>query len=228
MSVSDVARVAALLGDPTRARVCLALMDGRARTARELGAEAGVAASTLSEHLTRLVAGGLLAEERQGRHRYVRLPGPREAALLEHLLSYVGPPAPADGSLRAVRASRALAAGRTCYDHLAGRLGVAVTDALVGRGVLTSGLGLTDAGRDWFDRLGAGWAPGRRAETRACRDWTERRPHLAGAAGAALCTELVRRGWVRPDRDGRAVRVGAEGERGLLDLLGIAAADLRV
>src|SRR4249920_754925 len=129
---TSLARLAALLADPTRAGMCLALMDGRAWTAGELATAAGVARSTASEHLDQLVAGGLLAEERQGRHRYLRLASPGVAQLVEDLAAHAGPSA-GPQSLRAVTASAALARGRTCYDHLAGRLGVAVLDALVAR-----------------------------------------------------------------------------------------------
>ena len=128
-----MAELAALLADGTRAGICLALLDGRAWTAGELARRAGVAPSTASDHLTRLVRGGLLVEERQGRHRYLRLAGPSVAQLIEDLAGHAPtPPAPA-GSLRAATASTALAYARTCYDHLAGRLGVLMYDALLAR-----------------------------------------------------------------------------------------------
>ena len=229
MSATAVARLAALLADPTRARLCLALLDGRAWTAGELAAEAGVAASTASAHLDRLVQGGLLVQERQGRHRYLRLAGPREGALLEQLLDHVGPPPPGTGSLRAVRASSELRAGRTCYDHLAGRLGVAVTDAMLDRHLLTEALTPTAAGARWFDDLGAALPEvARRPSGRPCLDWTERRPHLAGVAGAMLCAAAFDRGWVRRTGTPRAARLTASGRRALQDLLGVGSADLEV
>lgn len=221
---ADVAALAAQVADPTRAALCLALLDGRAWTAGELAREAGVAPSTASAHLDRLVAGGLLAEERQGRHRYVRLAGPGQAALLETLLAHVGPPAPATGSLRRVRSSAALARARTCYDHLAGRLGVALAAAMVGRGLLTDGLDLTASGAGWFDDLdpglGARVRAGRRPAARSCLDWTERRPHLGGAAGAALLAHALRAGWVERQRGSRAVRLTTDGADAVAERLG--------
>ncbi|GAB4071611.1 winged helix-turn-helix domain-containing protein [Angustibacter speluncae] len=221
---ADVAALAALVADPTRAALCLALLDGRAWTAGELAGAAGIAPSTASAHLDRLVAGGLLVQERQGRHRYLRLAGPGQAALLETLLAHVGPPPPESGSLRRVRASAALARGRTCYDHLAGRLGVALTDAMVARGLLTHGVDLTPAGADWFDDLEAGEVArlqaGRRPAARSCLDWTERRPHLGGAAGAALLGLATGAGWVRRERGSRAVRLTPVGADAVVQRLG--------
>jgi DNA-binding transcriptional ArsR family regulator len=229
---AGLARLAALFADETRAACLLALLDGRAWTAGELARHAGVAASTLSEHLGKLVAGGLLAEERQGRHRYVRLAGPRVAQLVEDLAAQVAPAcaAPRPRTLRASSAGSAMARGRTCYDHLAGRLGIALTDALTARGLLRqdTGFALTDAGLAWFRTAGIRLdRTGRRPLARACLDWTERRPHLAGAAGAALCRHALDAGWCVRVGSERAVRVTAEGERALSDLLGIGAEALR-
>ena len=224
---SELARLAALLADRTRAAFCLALLDGRAWTAGELAAYAQVAPSTASEHLTRLTEGGLLVERRQGRHRYVQLAGPRVAELLESLTAHLDPPATVPHGLRAAGASAALARGRTCYDHLAGRLGVTITDAMTGRGLLDQdgGFALTDAGRDWLaDGLGidpSALRTGRRPQARGCLDWTERRPHLAGTAGARLCDQLLARRWVRRVGSGRAVRLTPDGATALHDLLGI-------
>ncbi|MEV0368407.1 helix-turn-helix domain-containing protein [Streptomyces sp. NPDC050636] len=223
---SELARLAALLADRTRATFCLALLDGRAWTAGELAAYAQVAPSTASEHLTRLTEGGLLVEQRQGRHRYVQLAGPHVAELLESLTAHLDPPATAPRGLRAANASAALARGRTCYDHLAGRLGVAITDAMTGRGLLDQdgGFALTDAGREWLaDGLGIEPAAlhGRRPQARGCLDWTERRPHLAGTAGARICDRLLDRRWVRRIGSGRAVRLTPDGATALHDLLGI-------
>ncbi|MGX1299930.1 DNA-binding transcriptional ArsR family regulator [Streptomyces albogriseolus] len=226
-----LARLAALAADETRAACLLALLDGRAWTAGELARHCGVAASTLSEHLGKLVGGGLLTEERQGRHRYVRLADARVAQLVEDLTAQLAPNAaePPRG-LRQSGADSAMARGRTCYDHLAGRLGIAVTDALTARGLLRqdTGFALTDAGLDWFGALGVDLdGRGRRPLARACLDWTERRPHLAGAAGAALCRHLLERGWCVRIGSGRAVKVTGTGEQALTDLLGIDTAALR-
>ncbi|MCX4909998.1 helix-turn-helix transcriptional regulator [Streptomyces sp. NBC_00878] len=220
-----------MVADETRAGFLLALLDGRAWTAGELARHAGVAASTASEHLGKLVAGGLLAEERQGRHRYVRLADARVAHLVEDLTAQVAPTtAVGPRTLRESSAGSAMARGRTCYDHLAGRLGIAVTDALTGLGLLRqdAGFTLTEAGVSWFDDLGVPLVPtGRRPLARACLDWTERRPHLAGIAGAALCRHALDTGWCVRIGSERAVKVTPKGERALSELLGIQSEALR-
>lgn len=228
---TELARLASLVADETRACCLLALLDGRAWTASELARHAGVAASTLSEHLGKLVAGGLLAEERQGRHRYVRLADARAAQLVEELASHVAPGGVVrPRSLRESSAGSAMARGRTCYDHLAGRLGIAVTDALTVRELLCqdAGFALTDAGLAWFDGVGIALdRKGRRPLARACLDWTERRPHLAGVAGAALCRHALDTGWCVRIGSERAVKVTTTGEKALAELLGIDATTLR-
>ncbi|MEY9489626.1 DNA-binding transcriptional ArsR family regulator [Streptomyces calvus] len=226
-----LARLAALAADETRAACLLALLDGRAWTAGELARTCGVAASTLSEHLGKLVAGGLLAEERQGRHRYVRLADAGVAQLVEDLAAQVAPgAAERPRTLRQTNAGSAMARGRTCYDHLAGRLGIAVTDAFAARGLLRqdTGFALTDAGLRWFAAAGIDLdRRGRRPLARACLDWTERRPHLAGVAGAALCRHALHARWCVRIGSERAVKVTETGERALYDLLGIGTEALR-
>jgi len=222
---AGLAALASLVADETRAGFLLALLDGRAWTAGELARHAGVAASTASEHLGKLVAGGLLTEERQGRHRYVRLADARVAQLVEDLAAQVTPSTAArPRTLREAGAGSAMARGRTCYDHLAGRLGIAVTDALTGLGLLRqdTGFALTDEGVNWFDGLGIPLArTGRRPLARACLDWTERRPHLAGVAGAALCRHALDANWCVRIGSERAVKVTEQGELMLSELLGI-------
>ncbi|MFG3698219.1 ArsR/SmtB family transcription factor [Micromonospora sp. NPDC047620] len=225
-----LARLAALLADDTRARICLALLDGRAWAAGELARLAGVAPSTVSDHLTRLVRGGLLVEQRQGRHRYVRLAGPSVAQLIEDLAGHAPARPQPVRSLRAARADAALAYARTCYDHLAGRLGVLLRDTMLDRGLLddADGLALTPAGLGWLDELGVPVAPlrvARRPLMRDCLDWTERRPHLAGALGAALCDRFFEVGWLTRG-GGRAVRLTPAGGPALAAALGLAPADL--
>ncbi|MFE0738140.1 ArsR/SmtB family transcription factor [Streptomyces sp. NPDC058855] len=231
MGASDLAAFAALFADETRAAFLLALLDGRAWTAGELARHARVAPSTASEHLGKLVAGGVLAEERQGRHRYVRLTGPGVAHLVEELAARSEPAAPAPArSLRAANAGRAMARGRTCYDHLAGRLGIVVTDAMTARGLLRqdTGFALTDRGLAWFVGLGVPVRPsGRRPVARGCLDRTERRPHLAGLAGAALCSHALDAGWCVRIGSERAVKVTPVGERALQEALGVDPAILR-
>ncbi|MET8076149.1 winged helix-turn-helix domain-containing protein [Streptomyces sp. NPDC005303] len=227
-----LARLAALIADETRAACLLALLDGRAWTAGELARHAGVAASTLSEHLGKLVAGGLLTQERQGRHRYVRLADARVAHLVEDLAAQVSPDPdsfPRPRNLRESSAGSAMARGRTCYDHFAGRLGIALTDALTSRRLLRqdTGFALTDAGLAWFEDMGILLdRKGRRPLARGCLDWTERRPHLAGVAGAALCRHALDAGWCVRIGSERAVKVTATGERALAEHLGIAAETL--
>ncbi|GLP72377.1 transcriptional regulator [Streptomyces sp. TUS-ST3] len=227
----QLARLAALIADETRAACLLALLDGRAWTAGELARRAGVAASTLSEHLDKLVAGGLLTQERQGRHRYVRLADARVAHLVEDLAAQVSPnTVQHPRNLRESSAGSAMARGRTCYDHLAGRLGIAVTDALTSRRLLRqdTGFALTDAGLAWFEAAGISLdRKGRRPLARACLDWTERRPHLAGVAGAALCRHALAEGWCVRIGSERAVKVTQAGSLALTELLGIDADTLR-
>jgi DNA-binding transcriptional ArsR family regulator len=222
-----VAALAAVLADTTRATMLLCLLDGRAWTASELAARAQVAPSTATEHLDRLLAAGLVFQRRQGRHRYVELAGPDVAHLIEDLSTRAAPIERPAGSLRAATARDALARGRTCYDHLAGRLGVAVTDAMTASGLLVqhAGFGLTNLGMTWLiDRVGVDPAAHnqvRRPLVRPCLDWTERRIHLGGLAGAQLCSRLMDQRWVERIGTGRAVRVTAQGSVALHDLFGI-------
>ena len=224
----SLAQIAGLLADRTRAAFCLALLDDRAWTAGELARHAGISPSTASEHLSLLVAGGLLAEERQGRHRYVRLADPATAALIEDLAAYSSSypsPRPAPSSLRESGRLSAEARARTCYDHLAGHLGVAVTDAMLNHGLVAddAGLVITKAGRIWLAELDIDFLAlkGSRPMVRSCLDWTERRTHLAGAVGAALCKRVLDQHWVERIGSGRALKVTQEGGRVFQELLGI-------
>jgi DNA-binding transcriptional ArsR family regulator len=221
-------QLAGLLADHTRASICLALLDGRRWTAGELARHAGVAASTATEHISLLVEGGLLIDERQGRHRYVCLAGWEAAHLIEDLAGYTAPATDDQRSLRAVTTRVALARARTCYDHLAGRLGVLVTDALTRSGHLdqSAGFALTPGGRQWL--AGTVDLPSsrttRRPLVRACIDWTERRPHLAGLAGALLCQQFLAQRWVVRIKGQRALRVTCAGRDALLSVFGVEAA----
>jgi DNA-binding transcriptional ArsR family regulator len=215
----DIARVAALIGDPARSAILQSLLGGVALPATELALRAGVSAQTASAHLQKLTESGLLAVERSGRHRYFRLGSPEVAHCLEALGALAVPPR---GDRTAEdEPTRALRLARSCYDHLAGRVGVAVTEALIGREYLRpaeGGLELTAAGAAWFADLGVeveAAGRGRRAFARPCLDWSERRPHLAGALGAALLSRLLALDWLARRPDGRALRLTVAGRQGL-------------
>jgi DNA-binding transcriptional ArsR family regulator len=212
----DISTPAALMGDPTRAAFLTALADGTTLPASELAQRAGVGASTASIQLAKLVDGGLLEVERTGRHRYYRLADPTVAAAIESLA--VLAPHRAASSLKQARVGSELQAARTCYDHLAGALGVALLEGLQRQRLLTPKLEVTPRGTDRFAKLGIEiqeLARGRRPLTRACLDWTERRHHLAGALGAALATSFLERGWIERRPGSRAVRLADSGRRGI-------------
>jgi DNA-binding transcriptional ArsR family regulator len=191
--------VAAVLADDSRATMCLALVDGRAWTVGELARAAQIAPSTASEHVRVLTDAGFVRSLRQGRHRYVRLAGKEVADLIERLATHAGPEQPR--GLRASVRARRLAAARTCYDHLAGRLGVALRDGMLAEGLIddTNGLAVTRRGRAALADLGVELPPTRRALIRDCLDWTERREHLAGALPAAILRRAVTAGWLTRD-----------------------------
>ena len=227
---AKIAHVAAVLADPARARIVMVLMDGRARTAKELAFLAGVSPSTASAHLARLSDIGLIAVTPQGRHRYHRLASPRIAGMVESISAVAGamPQAP----VARLRGGAGLRLARTCYDHLAGRLAVAIADSLQAEGhVLLDDDGgeVTRSGRAFFAEHGFRIEPAaslRRVFCRACMDWSERRFHIAGHVGAVICTETVARGWLRRERDGRALAVTPEGRQGLATTFGVAVASL--
>ena len=215
--ITRMASVAALLGDPARANILTALMDGRALTAKELAFAAHVSPSTTSGHLARLTEAALLAVQQQGRHRYFRLASPLVGQMLESIMAVAGP-APRAGT--AWRGSEALRTARTCYDHLAGRLGVALADALTGAGHVAlshDGGEVTDQGRAFLRDFGAEPASGKRVFCRPCLDWSERRPHIAGRLGAALATRCMEIGWIARQRDSRAVTITPAGATGFAD-----------
>ena len=203
----------------------LTLLGGEAIPAGELARRAGVSPSGASAHLRRLREGGLITQESVGRHRYFRLASAELADALESL-ARVAPVRPAS-SFRESDGTRALKHARTCYDHLAGELGVAVADALVERGVLTRGdesFAVTRDGTRWLGSLGIDLeaiAASRRSFARACLDWSERRPHLAGALGAAVADVFFARKWIRRLPGGRAVALTTDGRAWLARELGL-------
>jgi DNA-binding transcriptional ArsR family regulator len=224
-SNATFARIAALAGDPARAGMLHALMDGRALTASELAGVAGITAQTASSHLARMTEAGLLTVEKQGRHRYHRLASPDVAHMMETIMQVASTLEPSQQRRLTVGPrDAALRAARTCYDHLAGRLGVALADAMVAGGyaeLASDGGIVTDAGIGFLGRIGIDMDAlllrrGKRATRvlcRPCLDWSERRPHLAGAVGAALCTHSLDRKWVRRLSDTRAVEITPKGWR---------------
>jgi DNA-binding transcriptional ArsR family regulator len=228
---TDYAAVARLLASPARSAVVDALMEGRTLTAGELARTAGVGASTVSEHLGELLDGGLVAVIKAGRHRYYRLSSAEIADALE-AFSRICPATPVR-SLRQSTADRSLRQARLCYDHVAGALGVALLDQMRGAGWLVSGAGpdfeVTGTGADALAGLGIDTERCRQARrhfARSCLDWSERRPHLAGALGAAITRALLDMDWLRKARSGRGVRLTSAGERGLSSTFGIGMAGL--
>jgi DNA-binding transcriptional ArsR family regulator len=220
-----LAEVAALLGDPARANILAALLDGRALTASELAYAAGVTPQTTSGHLAKLAGARLVAVEKQGRHRYYRLASPLVGRMLEAVavVAADGPPRHRPSS----KLDEALRTARTCYDHLAGRLGVALADALVAQRCVVLGEDggqVTTKGTRVLGGFGVDVASverRRRAFCRPCLDWTERRPHLAGAVGAAIATRSFELGWIERLRDSRAVAITTAGREGFARAFGV-------
>jgi DNA-binding transcriptional ArsR family regulator len=222
-----MAEVAALVGDPARANILSALMDGRALTASELAYAARVSPQTTSGHLAKLTDARMLTLHKQGRHRYYRLASPTVGHMLEAIMAVAaeGPPRYRPRTPR----DEALLTARTCYDHLAGRLGVALADSLIAGGHLVldvDGGEVTESGALFLDRFGLQLAESagrsRRPFCRPCVDWTERRQHLAGRLGAALCARSFDLGWLaRPREGGRAVLITPAGRRGFAETFGI-------
>ena len=212
----DISRIGAMLGDPARSGMLIALLSGKALAAGELAQEAGIAPATASGHLRQLLEAGLVSVAVQGRHRYYALAGEDVAHALEALLGL----AAAKGHLRSRTGPRdpALRAARVCYDHLAGGAGVRMFDSLTAQGHLAlegGALTLTDAGRDWAAQFGLdpeALARSRRPLCRTCLDWSERRAHLAGGLGAALLARLQSLGWARRLPDSRVVAFSRSGQ----------------
>jgi DNA-binding transcriptional ArsR family regulator len=227
----DLAAAARLVAEPARAAMLEALVSGQALPAGELARAAGVTPATASEHLARLRGGGFVTVVSVGRHRYYRLASAEVAHALE-ALALVSPVRPVR-SLRQSRVDAATAFARTCYDHLAGTVAVAVHDALVTRGAVVAGVDgyeLARAGEDLLASFGVDVPAARRSRchfARTCIDLTERRPHLAGALGAVLCGQMLELGWfVRRVRGQRALRLTDDGRRGLARHLGLDPATL--
>jgi DNA-binding transcriptional ArsR family regulator len=237
---TDLAAVGAVLSDPARCRVLLALGDGRSLCASVLAEEAGVTASTASAHLAKLVDAGLLTVTRRGRFRYFTLAGPQVAELIETVAKLA--PAQPVRSLRQGTRAHAVRRARACYDHLAGRLGVSLAEAMLASGMLAGdnsvdfdstsdsrpvgsvrdgdGLTLTAPGRDALIELGV--AVPKSDHVRCCIDWTEQRHHVSGAHGRAMLSRFIDLGWLRRATAGRAVYVTDSGATGLVRTFGLA------
>ena len=237
----DIAALGGVLSEPARARILLALADGRALPASALASEAGIAASTASAHLGRLLDAGLLVVRQQGRFRYYELAGPQVGEAIE-MLGRIAPATPVK-SLRDGTRAHAMRRARTCYDHVAGRLGVGIFQALIDEQLLVGGDGrhhpdaadhdrlsargrdldyrLTPRGRARFGELGIQLPDDARSEmpVRYCVDWTEQAHHLSGVAGRALANWMLDRAWVERIPRTRALRITDAGERGLREQL---------
>ena len=221
-----IAEAAALIGDPSRATMLSALMDGRALTATELAYSSGITRQTASGHLSRLTEAKLVEVEKQGRHRYYRLANAHVAHALEALMNLAvhgaprhRPTGPRDEAMRFAR---------SCYDHLAGRVGVSLALSLLNDGTLkerSEAFEITPSGKVRLERLGLDLASlhkGRRAIASRCLDWSERTPHLGGALGAALLKDLESRNWVLRAKGTRVVTLTKAGRKGLHSEFGIA------
>lgn len=221
VSTSNVAEIGSVLGDPARANMMIALLDGRAWTARELADVAGVSPQTASSHLSRLVNARMVRVAKQGRHRYHRIASGEVAQLIEQMhvagealaLSRGSSTGPRDPAMRELR---------SCYDHLAGRIAVELGGRLLvgeeARLNRDAGMLLGRIGID-LDRL----SQGRRVLCRTCLDWSERRPHIAGAVGAAMLSRFSELGWLRRRQKSRALVLTATGEQGLASIFGVRA-----
>jgi DNA-binding transcriptional ArsR family regulator len=219
----EVAAIANLMGEPARAAMLLSLMSGRMLPAGELAMAANVSPQTASGHLGRLVEGGLLAVETQGRHRYYRIAGTSVADAVESLMALTSSTRKKERKNAEPPTEGTLAYARSCYAHLAGWLGVRMTEALEQKGLLLPAQGkayaVPEAGHAWFHELGIAVPADRngaqREVARRCLDWTERRPHLSGTLGVALARRLMELKWIAPMRNSRALRVTLEGKQQL-------------
>jgi DNA-binding transcriptional ArsR family regulator len=223
----QIAEVAALVGDPARANILCALLGGRALTATELAFAAGVTPQTASGHLGKLFAARLIALMKQGRHRYYRLAGPQVGQMLEGIMNVAltGPPRFQPKS----KLDDKLRHARTCYDHIAGVVGVGLAESMTRREFVVLGdeAGeVTPSGMEFLSKLGVDLSPARakrRVFCRPCLDWTERRPHIGGAVGAALAQRCFEMKWIERVRDGRALTITPAGRRGLMEFFALSA-----
>lgn len=231
-STSQFARIAQLAGEPARAVILFALMDQRALTAGELAIRAGVTPPTASGHLRQLADAGLVAVHQQGRHRYFALASPEVAQMIEAIGEVAGGLASHPKPRSVGTKEQALRRARTCYDHLAGELGVGLAEALHAAGhieIAGPAAMLTPSGLTRFGEIGVDTAPiearmarrSGRILCRACLDWTERRPHVAGLVGQVLFEHSLHAGWVRRRTETRALEITAKGQSAYRELFGL-------
>jgi len=224
-----IAEIAGVVGEPARATMLSALLDGRALTATELAQAARVTPQTASTHLAKLTEAGLIPPTREGRYRYFRLASPRVAEMLDGIMAVAIEKRPRYRPLS--RRARELSAARICYDHLAGRLSVDLADSLIARECIVAegeAAEITPAGTRFLTEFGIEVSASRsrrRHFCRLCLDWTERRPHIAGALGAALTKRCFDLGWTERTKRGGAVIVTPAGKRGFLETFGIGVKD---
>ncbi len=213
VAMPDISKISSAFADRTRAAVCGALMDGAAWTPTELAGFCSVSKSTMSEHLAVLKAVGVVGEVRQGRHRYVRLAGPEVASVIESLAAIAGANFPSPKNYNAHRANTEFAAGRTCYNHLAGELGVRLLQELSAHGYISAHLQATEDG----DELLRSWGipHPERLEGKPCLDTTHRVFHLAGGLGSTICARLLALSWIERTHSNRCVRLVPEGRAAL-------------
>lgn len=227
MNTNQIAHIASLVGEPARTAMLLALMDGRALTAHELAVAGNIGAATASRHLALLIEAGLLAMERQGRHRYHRLASPEVARVLEGITQLAAQRTPARRTVTGPR-DTAMRLARTCYDHLAGRLGVAITQHLLDHDAIAfdgEAGHVTDRASAVLKGLGVNVAVlsesgGKRPHCRPCLDWSERRAHVAGRLGALICSHCLDSGWLVRRDGSRALEISPTGVVALRNGLG--------
>ncbi|TFZ08911.1 ArsR/SmtB family transcription factor [Ramlibacter humi] len=229
MNTNQIARVASLVGEPARTGMLVALMDGRALTANELAGAGNVSAATASRHLALLVESGLLRVEKQGRHRYHRLASPDVARVLEGIMQLASQSQPASRRIATGPRDASMRLARTCYDHLAGGIAVAIAERLVEDGavvveedtaVVTDRAGAVLEGLGLKSAVVHAAGEGRRPPCRPCLDWGERRMHLAGRLGALICSHCLQMGWLLQKPGTRALELTPRGAATLRDWLG--------
>jgi DNA-binding transcriptional ArsR family regulator len=226
VATANLVEVAALVGDTARATMLASLMGGQALTASELAYLASISRPTASEHLAKLVDARLVAITKQGRFRYYRIASPLVAKMLESIERVAAIEAPPRYQPRSIKSDK-LRFARTCYDHLAGQIGVAIADSLTANGYVIlddEGGEVTESGTRFLSEFGAqltAKAKTRRLFCQPCLDWSERRFHVAGHIGAEICRRCMELGWLKRVRDTRALHLTADGKAGLSELFGL-------